>query len=92
MGSIRSNNRQGTVFFISTMENGQVVEFHKKGRPYKWAGCTKFGKSINGQGTIRVSRVAKFSEMNKWASPFIRQVRVALSSKSCHGITISLIF
>ena len=58
------------------MENGQVVELHKKGRPYEWAGCTKFGKSINGQGTIRVSRVAKFSEMNKWACPFIRQVRV----------------
>ena len=74
------------------MENGQVVELHKKGRPYKWAGCIKFGKSINGQGTIRVSRVAKFSEMNKWACPFIRQVRVALPSKNCHGITISLIF
>ena len=55
------------------MENGQVVELHKKGRPYEWAGCTKFGKSINGQGTIRVSRVAKFSEMNKWAFPYIRR-------------------
>ena len=74
------------------MENGQVVELHKKGRPYKWAGCTKFGKSINGQGTMRVSRVAKFSEMNKWACHFIRQVRVALPSKSSHVITISLIF
>ena len=73
MGSIRSNNRQGTGFFISTMENGQVVELHKKGRPYKWAGCIKFGKSINGQGTIRVSRVAKFSEMNRWACPYIRR-------------------
>ena len=31
---------------------------------------------INGQGPIRAGRVSIFSEINKWAYPFTRQVRV----------------
>ena len=46
------------------------------GRPNNQAGCTKFGKLINGQGAIRAGRVSNFSEINKRACPFIRQVRV----------------
>ena len=46
------------------------------GRPNNQAGCTKFGKLINGQGAIRAGRVSNFSEKNKRACPFIRQVRV----------------
>ena len=42
----------------------------------KWAGCTKSGKLINGQGAIRFGRVSNFPEKNKRACPFIRQVRV----------------
>ena len=46
------------------------------GRPNNQAGCAKFGNLINGQGAIRVDKVSNFSEMNKQACPFIRQVRV----------------
>ena len=46
------------------------------GRPNNQAGCTKFGKLINGQGAIRAGRVSNFSEINKQACPFIRQVGV----------------
>ena len=46
------------------------------GRPNNQAGCTKSGKLINGQGAIRAGRVSNFSEKNKRACPFIRQVRV----------------
>ena len=46
------------------------------GRPNNQAGCTKFGKLINGQDAIRMGRVSNFSEINKRACPFIRQVRV----------------
>ena len=46
------------------------------GRPNNRAGCTKSGKLINGQGAIRAGRVSNFSEINKRACPFIRQVRV----------------
>ena len=45
------------------------------GRPNNQAGCTKFGKLINGQGAIRAGRVSNFSEINKQACLFIRQVR-----------------
>ena len=48
------------------------------GRPNNQAGCTKFGKLINGQRAIRAGRVSNFTEINKRACPFIRQVRVAL--------------
>ena len=46
------------------------------GRLNNQAGCKKFGKLINGQGAIRAGRVSIVSEINKWACPFIRQVRV----------------
>ena len=46
------------------------------GRPNNQAGCTKSEKSINGKGTIIAGRVSNFSEKNKQACPFIRQVRV----------------
>ena len=46
------------------------------GRPNNGAGCAKSGKLINGQGAIRAGRVSNFSEINKRACPFIRQVRV----------------
>ena len=52
------------------------------GRPNNQAGCTKFGKLINGQGAIRAGRVSNFSEINKRACPFIRQVRVLLSENT----------
>ena len=48
------------------------------GRPNNSAGCTKSGKLINGQRTLRAGRVSNFSEKNKRACPFIRQVRVGL--------------
>ena len=51
------------------------------GRPNNWAGCTKSGKLINGQGAIRAGRVSNFSEKNKRACPFIRQVRVENAPK-----------
>ena len=51
------------------------------GRPNNQAGCTKFGKLINGQGAIRAGRVSNFSEINKRACPFIRQVRVSTFEK-----------
>ena len=47
------------------------------GRPNNQAGCTKLVKIINGQGAIRAGRVSNFSEMNKRACPFIRQVKVS---------------
>ena len=37
------------------MENGM-------GRPNNQAGCTKFGKLINGQGAIRAGKVSNFAE------------------------------
>ena len=46
------------------------------GRPRNQAGCTKFRKLINRQGSIRAGRVSNVSETNKWACPLIRQVRV----------------
>ena len=49
------------------------------GRPNNQAACTKFGKLINGQGAIRAGRVSDFSEINKQACPFIRQVRACSS-------------
>ena len=56
------------------------------GRPNNQAGCTKFGKLINGQGAIRAGRVSNFSEKNKRACPFIRQVRVGpLGTVSAFG-------
>ena len=48
----------------------------KMGRLNNQAGCTKFGNLINGQVAIRVGRVSNFSEIDKRASPLIRQVRV----------------
>ena len=48
----------------------------KMGRPDNRAGCTKSGKSINGQGAIKADRVSNFSEKNKRACLFIRQMRV----------------
>ena len=51
------------------------------GRPNNQAGCTKFGKLINWQGSIRAGRVSDFSEMNKRVCPFIRQVRVVSPSQ-----------
>ena len=48
----------------------------------KWAGLIigqavqNLEKLINGQGAIRAGRVSNFSEKNKRACPFIRQVRV----------------
>ena len=44
----------------------------------KWAGLTKSGKLINGQGAIKAGRVSNFSEKNKRACLFIRQVRVVI--------------
>ena len=55
--------------------NGKGTKW-KMGRPNNWAGCTKFGKSINGQGAIRTDRVQTFFEIDKQACPFVRQVRV----------------
>ena len=46
------------------------------GWPNNQAGCAKFWKLINGQGSIRAGRVSNFSEINKRACPFIRQVWV----------------
>ena len=64
------------------------------GRPNNQAGCTKFGKFINGQGAIRVGRVSKFFEINKQACPFIRQVRVPglkpVISKDAHTTSLVL--
>ena len=51
------------------------------GRPNDQVGCSKFGKIINGQGVIRAGRVSNFSEINKRACPFIRQVRVVIQGK-----------
>ena len=58
------------------LANGKGTKW-KMGRPNIQAGCTKFGKLINGQCAIRAGRVSNFSEKNKLACPFIRQVRVA---------------
>ena len=47
----------------------------------KWAGLVisqavqNLEKLIKGQGAIRAGRVSNFSEINKRACPFIRQVR-----------------
>ena len=57
------------------LANGMGTKW-KMGRPNNRAGCTKSGKLINWQGAIRAGRVSKFSEKNKRACPFIRQVRV----------------
>ena len=45
-------------------------------RPNNQEGCTKFGTLINGQGAIRAGMVSNFSEIDKRACLFIRQVRV----------------
>ena len=50
-------------------------------RPNNRGGYTKFGILINRQGAIRASRVSNFSEINKQACPFIRQVRVIKLTK-----------
>ena len=63
------------VIFQVKFANGKGIKW-KMGRPNNQAGCTKFGKLINGQGVIRAGRVSNFSVMNKRAYPFIRQVRV----------------
>ena len=43
----------------------------------KRGGWKKFQKLINGEVPIRAWRVEKVSKINKWASLFIRQVRVS---------------
>ena len=55
--------------------NGKGTKW-KMGRPNNPAGCTKSEKLINGQGALRAGRASNFSEKNKRACPFIRQVRV----------------
>ena len=64
-----------TLIVSIKLANGKGTKW-KMGRPNNQAGCTKFGKLINGQGAIRAGRVSNFSEINKRACPFIRQVRV----------------
>ena len=73
-----------TLIVSIILANGKGTKW-KMGRPNNLAGCTKFGKLINGQGTIRAGRVSNFSEMNKWACPFIRQVRVVQLSMHLKG-------
>ena len=63
------------VIVLIKLTNGKGAKW-KMGRPNNWAGCTKFGKLINGQGATRPGRVSNFSKINKRACPFIRQVRV----------------
>ena len=58
----------------------------KMGRPNNRAGCTKSGKLINGQGAIRAGRVSNFSEINKRACPFIRDLRVDRVALTQHNI------
>ena len=63
---------QDLVIVSMKIANGKGTKW-KMGRPNNQAGCTKL---INRQGAIRAGRVSKFSEINKWACPFNRQVRV----------------
>ena len=61
------NNGVGFTVILIEIANREGAKW-KMGRPNNWAGCTKFGKLINGQGAIRAVRVSNFSEINKRAT------------------------
>ena len=47
------------------LANGKGTKW-KTGRPNNQAGCTKFGKLINGQCAIRAGRVSNFLKKINW--------------------------